>query len=105
MQTAKDKITQAVDIYIAANPEEFAVFQEAMVKARESLADERFGEAKDTQNRMRALFEMPVALHELIHNTLSEEETAWFKEGGANKREGARWFARTFPAFRIPHSV
>lgn len=86
-------------------PEEYAQFKDAMVGIRHTLADERFGQAVHSGNEMRALYEMPATLHEIITNSLSVEELTWFKEGGANKKEGARWFAQNFPAFRIPDLV
>lgn len=105
MQSAKDKITRAVEKYTIANPEEFGLFKAAMDKARDSLADEEFGVAQASQNRMRALFEMPVTLDEMIHAALTPEERLWFKDGGKDRKEGAHWFANTFPVFRLPHSV
>jgi hypothetical protein len=75
------------------------------VKIRQTLSDEKFGQAKDSGNEMRALFEMPVSLHEIIVKNLSEDELDWFKAGGTDRKEGGRWFAQNFPTFRIPELI
>lgn len=105
MDTAKAKIKKAVTDYIALFPDEYALFKDQVMKNRSALADEKFGIAQESGNDMRALFEMPVALHDIITNALNADELAWFKYGGTDKREGGRWFATHFPAFRLPDKV
>lgn len=103
MLTAQTKITKCVEDYIALQPDEYERFKLQIASARGGLADETFGTA--AHSSLRALFEMPEVLHEMIVNQLTVEELTWFKEGGSNRKEGADWFARTFPVFRIPDKV
>lgn len=53
----------------------------------------------------RALFEIPVDLHEMLVTNLSEEEMEWFKAGGRDRKEGALWFAKTFKDFTLPNKI
>lgn len=105
METAKLKITKTVKDYIDLFPDEYRIFKEQVMKNRSALADENFGVASGSGNDMRALFEMPVVLHDMITNALTGDELAWFKYGGNDKREGGRWFATAFPAFRLPDKI
>ena len=105
MQSAKTKITECVKEYIKLMPDEYAAFLTIVADKKSNLIDAKFGLAKDSANEMRALFEMPSTLHDMIIMKLDEEETEWFKAGGANKKAGARWFAENFPAFRLPDSI
>ena len=104
MKSAKTKIKKIVDSYIDLNPEEVQTFTQYMEQKRSSMADAHFGRTEDSKE-LRALVEIPVALYEMIANGLTEEETDWFKSGGAAKNEGNRWFATQFPLFRLPESV
>lgn len=103
MNTAKAKIRKCVEDYIRDNAEEWTVFKAMMEQNRAALADETFGEAQGTS--VRALFEMPVTLHESIVTSLDEEELSWFKAGGSDRKQGGRWFAKTFPVFALPSKI
>lgn len=66
---------------------------------------DEFASARLQGSEMRALFEIPVELSEMLIMGLSEDEMEWFKAGGADRKEGARWFAQTFKAFTLPEKV
>lgn len=105
MTSAQHKIKLAVRDYIKLFPEEWVAFKRQMEALRRTLKDQQFGEAKGTGSEMRALFEMPETLHTILVNNLDETEMEWFKSGGSKHNEGAIWFAKTFPDFRIPVQV
>lgn len=105
MQQAKDHIRQIVKTYIELYPSDYELFKDAVVHMRGLLQDEKFGTAKDMGSDMRALFEMPVDLSEMLIMQLTEEEMEWFKAGGADRKQGARWFAKAFPTFRLADSI
>lgn len=105
MQQAKDHITKIVEEYIKMFPEDFVTFKKGMEMQRTMLKDEKYGEADGTESGMRALFEMPVDLSEMLIMQLIEEEMEWFKAGGANRKEGGRWFATNFPVFALPQQI
>jgi hypothetical protein len=104
MQSAKAKIKKIVETYIKLSPEEVAVFKQYMQQRRGGMVDDRFGLTEGSKD-MRALIELPVALHEMITNGLAADELEWFKSGGASKNEGSRWFAKTFPLFTLPSHI
>lgn len=105
MQSAKDHITQIVEEYIKLFPDDFATFKKAMVMQRNLLKDPKWGVAEGTGSGMRAIYEMPVDLSEMLILQLTEEEMEWFKAGGSDRKEGARWFGKTFKAFALPQTV
>lgn len=105
MQSAKNHITQIVEEYIKMFPEDFATFKKAMEMQRHMLKDAEYGRAEGTESGMRALFEMPVDLSEMFIMQLTEEEMEWFKAGGNDRKEGARWFGKTFKAFALPNTI
>lgn len=105
MQSAKDHVTQIVEEYIKLFPSDFELFKDGVKRVRQTLKDEKWGTAEGTGSDMRALFEMPVDLSEMLIMQLSEEEMEWFKAGGADRKEGARWFVKNFPAFRLAELV
>lgn len=105
MQSAKDHITQIVEEYIKLFPDDFATFKKAMEMQRHMLKDEQYAAAEGTSGQMRALFEMPVDLSEMLIMQLTEEEMEWFKAGGSNRKEGAHWFAKKFKAFALPQTI
>lgn len=97
MQEAKFKLTKIVNDYIGLFPEEYENFKYSIEDTRHQLIDTKFGTAKGTGSEMRALFEMPVTLNDMIVNGLNEAEISWFKT-----LEGGRWFANTFKVFMVP---
>lgn len=53
----------------------------------------------------RALYEIPVDLQEMLIMGLESDEMEWLKSGGANHKEGGRWFAKKFKEFALPSSL
>lgn len=105
MQSAKTHITQIVQDYIRLYPKDFETVKEG-IKMQKNLHLDEFASAKLVgAPGMRGLFEIPVELSEMLIMQLSEEEMEWFKAGGANRKEGGRWFARAFPFFALPDSI
>src|SRR6202012_1103786 len=105
MQSAKEHIKLIVEEYIRLFPSDFEVFKDGVAHIRGTLKDEKWGTAEGTGSDMRALFEVPVDLSEMLIMQLSEEEMEWFKAGGPDRKEGGRWFAKNFPAFRLADSA
>lgn len=105
MESAKQHITAIVNNYIRLYPEDFQTVKDGIAMQRGALLDDEFGSAKGTGSDMRALFEIPVDLSEMLIMGLLPEEMEWFKAGGLDRKEGARWFARTFKAFTLPEHV
>lgn len=97
MQSAKIKIKKVVEDYIRLWPEEFSIFKSMMTDKRGLLQDKDFATVEASS--MRALFDMPATMHQMLVNSLTEEEMKWFKAGGTEGHDGGRWFARNFPAF------
>lgn len=106
MTSAKKHITQIVQKYIKDFPQEFEDFKEGMKMVRATLKDE-YGTALgvDSSSQTRALYELPETLHNLFIMELEEEEMVWLKMGGADRKQGGQWFARTFKDFCIPNRI
>ena len=105
MKEAKKHITDIVKLYVKLNPQEFEDFKKGVEMMRQMKYDDYASAANMGSKDTRALFEMPVTLSEMLINNLTEDEIEWFKAGGFDRKQGALWFARTFPAFRIPDKV
>lgn len=105
MELAKKHITQIVRNYIRLYPEDYETVKKGIAMQKGLLLDAKFGTAKDTGSDMRALFEIPADLSEMLIMGLEPEEMEWFKAGGANRKEGARWFAETFKDFALPNEI
>lgn len=104
MEQAKQHITQIVHNYIRLYPEEFEIVKEG-IKVQRNLHLDEFASAKGTGSEMRGLYEIPESLSEMLIMGLTEEEMEWLKAGGLNRKEGGRWFAKTFTAFALPESI
>lgn len=105
MQTAKDHITQIVEEYIKLFPEDFQTVKDGIALSRGTYDDEYASAKLSGAPDMRALFEIPVDLSEMLIMQLTEEEMEWFKAGGKDRKEGGRWFAKNFPAFRLTGTI
>jgi len=105
MKEAKKHITEIVKLYVKLNLQEFEDFKKGVQMMRELKHDDYASAANMGSKDTRALFEMPVTLHEMLINNLTDEELEWFKAGGPNRKDGGLWFARSFPAFRIPEKI
>jgi hypothetical protein len=92
-----EKITQIVEDYIKKKPEEYARVIEQIDQRRKALKDQRFGQGEAGYS---ALYELPESIHTSINNTLSPEERQEF-----TRLEHRKWFANTFPQFRLPDEV
>lgn len=97
---AKDKITEIVGTYIQLCPDEYFAFKESVEAKRDDMQDQKFGTVAHSGTEMRALFDMPVTLHELLVKQLDPDQLEWFKS-----KEGARWFASTFKVFMLPDYI
>lgn len=105
MNSPKEHITQIVRNYIRLYPEDYQTVKKGVAMQRNLLLDSEFGTAKGTGSEMRALFEIPADLSEMLIMGLEPEEMEWFKAGGKDRKEGARWFAKTFPDFTLPEKI
>lgn len=106
METAKTKIDKCVASYIKLMPDEYAAFRAQLKGHRAGLIDQKYGTTDaGAASSMRAMFEMPETLHDMLVKALTEEEIIWFKAGGDDRKEGARWFANKYAAFRVPEKV
>lgn len=103
MQQAKVHIKKIVEDYIKLFPEDYETVKKGVQMQREALIDEKYGTGVGSE--MRALFEIPVDLSEMFIMNLTEEEMEWFKAGGVDRKEGGRWFARTFKEFALPNHI
>lgn len=97
---AKAKITEIVGTYIQLCPDEYFAFKDSIEEKRGNLTDRKFGTASHSGMEMRALFDMPVTLHDLLVKQLNEDQLEWFKS-----KDGARWFANTFKVFMLPDAI
>lgn len=105
MQSAKNHITQIVDDYKRLFPDDYQTVVDGIKMQREMLLDQKYGQAIGTGSDMRALFEIPQDLSEMLIMNLTEGEMEWFKAGGSDRKEGGRWFAKTFKEFTLPQNI
>lgn len=94
----KEKIALLVKGYIEKFPDEFAVFKMA-VREKRDLSVNPTGALK-TDFLLRALYDIPETLDDIFNLNLTDEEKGEFRT-----KEGARWFAKTFRAFRVIEKV
>lgn len=101
----KKKITEVVKQYTTFYPEEFAAFKKQMADTQYKLNDP-YGQTKGDNVITRVLVDMPETLFVLIKLKLTDDEFKKFTEDDSSKTSpGQRWFARTFPAFRVTKDV
>lgn len=105
MEQAKVHIKQIVGDYIKLFPADYETVVKGVAMHRQILLDDKFGTARNQGSEMRALFEIPADLSEMFIMNLTEDEMEWFKAGGADRKEGARWFAKTFKEFMLPAHI
>lgn len=103
MQETKQRIKKVVEDYIKMFPDEYAIAIRGTEALRQMTTDE-FASI-DGIYYGRALYEIPETLHSMLANNLPEEDIRWLKEGGADRKQGGRWFAKTFPVFAIATSI
>ena len=101
---AKHTIRQIVEGYKLLYPDQYEAVCAMVREKRGLLADEKF--ATSAGGSQRGLFEIPALIHDSIVDLLSDEQLLWFKTGTKlNPNEGGRWFAKTFPEFRIADQI
>jgi len=93
------KVRDLTKMYHDLFPEEYEAVKEIAKQKREELRSATGG-GQDTHALERPLIEFPENLWTAIYNRLSDEEMVEF-----NTKEGMRWFARTYPGFRIPEKI
>lgn len=101
--SSKKAITAVVKDYIKLFPEEFSEFKKGMTALR-AVTRDKFASLDGTKYT-RALYEMPETLSNMLITRLDEADMLWLKAGGADRKEGAIWFARTFKDFCIPDVI
>lgn len=94
-KTTKNKIRNAVNAYIRAFPDEFEDVKTLVAQKKRTLHTQ-FGELRGDHAMNRILFEIPETLNNLLIKNLDTNQMIWFKT-----KEGARWFAKTFPPFAL----
>lgn len=99
MQKAQNKIKNAVFLYKQTFPEEFKLFCKGMEMTRRLQRDE-LASVKESQAISRMIHQVPEKLEQLFITNLDVEELEYYKT-----KEGARWFAKTFPEFRVPDKI
>jgi len=92
-----DKITKIVEDYIEQKPEEYQAVCDYVEQQRKKLKDAQHGQGEGGYS---ALYEIPAELHEKITTTLDPEERQEF-----TRLEHKKWFANSFPQFRLPDEV
>lgn len=98
LMNPKEHITQLVEGYKIAFPDEYKLVKEA-VEMNRKLNDGKFA-MLDGSKDTRALYEISETLQTVLIMNMTEEETKWFKS-----LEGGRWFANTFKEFALPSSI
>lgn len=99
MENTQNRIKNIVHGYKELFPEEYKVTVKAVEMQRRIQKDE-FGSTQNSGNIQRALLEYPETLSTMLIQQLNEEELTYFKS-----KEGARWFARTFPMFSLATKI
>lgn len=92
----KDKIKEIVDTYILENSADYQAVCEYIIQNRKKLSDAQFGGGQG----YFAMYEIPEELNNKINQALSAEEQQEFA-----KLEHKKWFANSFPQFRLPDEV
>lgn len=95
----KAKIKEMVKNYKKLFPEEFALVVEQIKLNRKTQRD-KFATLQKTVFVERALIETPETLNTMFNLRLTDKEK---KEFGSKK--GVRWFAKTFPMFKLAEKV
>lgn len=99
--TRQQLIIDTVNKYIETQPQQYKAIVKAIKKRRKLLADEKFGQMKDKKQddlEMRIGLSLPEPLHGLLDSILGEPR--FLEEDGEFK-----WFAKTFPEFKIPEKL
>ena len=95
-ESTQAKIERLVKSYEAVFTEEFAAFRKGIRQKIDLRADKYGTTGKGMDFLERAILEYPETLFNLFKNNF--ELTDW---QFLNSKEGARWFARRFPQYKI----
>lgn len=94
----KERIKKIVADYKSLYPREYSLIVEILIEKRKLVID-KFGRI-DKNSDTRALFELPETLSQMLISTLSGEDLKWH-----DTKEGARWFVRSYPEFRLAPEI
>lgn len=97
MESYQAKVRKITKDYKALFPEEYINVVEAIKTMRLTKFNESTGAIKGDHVIGRHLIEFPETLFNLIYNNLTEDEFKIFDDP-----VGQRWFAKTYPEFRLP---
>lgn len=103
MQTAKEKITTAVQEYKRLFPDEYKQF----LKSNQITINKQTDAWASSNNKdsavERLLYETPEKLHHAIGRMLTEQETDWWSARGEFIKDfsAAKWFITKFPEFKV----
>lgn len=100
MNEAKMKIKDLVATYIRTSPKEYEAVKSVVLSKRDGLKNKFADMSKDSDVIERELYEIPETLFTIFQFNLSGDESEWLRS-----KQGAHWFCREFPEFRITHSV
>lgn len=97
----KQQVRDTVAKYKRLFPQEYVVVVHAIRTKAAALYDTRFGTADASKDSdMRALYEIPETLSNMLIHALDADGLTWFSETKASY-----WFAKTFPEFRLPDQI
>lgn len=95
----KMKIRKTVNDYIKMFPEEYRLDIEE-IKVKRANLQQRTAEIKKVHAIKRELYAIGVLLDTMFIQKLSLEELKELED-----KEGARWFAKEFPQFRVTENI
>lgn len=98
-ESTKRKLKQIVWNYKMMFPHEFNLVIEQIAVNRKQQADE-FATLKETVFVERALIEVPETLSSMFDIRLAEDEKIEFRS-----KVGIRWFANSFPMFKLAEKI
>jgi len=96
----KVNIDECVKAYQDVLSWEYAEFLKAIRVKREALKDDKLGTMKNTDMIERVLYEIPASLFDILTRRLDVQE---LKE--LRTKQGARWFAKTYPQYRLVKQI
>lgn len=95
----KEKIKQIVEHYKTMFPDEFRLVIE-QIKFNRKQQKDKFASMVKTDFIERALVETPETLHAMFDIRLTDDEKLEFKS-----KKGVRWFAETYPMFKLAEKI
>jgi len=98
-KATKLKIKTIVKDYIEMFPEEFCLAVRQIKRNRDNQRT-KFAELKKTDFVERGLIEVPQTLNSMFYSQLTEDEMEELRT-----KKGIRWFANTFPVFKLAEKI